>query len=101
MSQPRPPRRFDERDRVQREDEADLVYRDSRPLGDLIVNSQHPQGRENVRAFLKENKDVFARVDTELRKKLGIAGASSAVAEVPPVPTDGPAQAKEVVRSKK
>ena len=38
------------------------------------------QGRENVRAFLKENKDVFARVDTELRKKAllvslaGIAG---------------------------
>src|ERR1700709_2527889 len=30
------------------------------------------QGRENVRNFLKENKDVFARVDTELRKKLGI-----------------------------
>src|SRR5947209_13732557 len=32
------------------------------------------QGRENVRAFMKENKDVFARVDAELRKKLGIAG---------------------------
>src|ERR1700736_4642916 len=32
------------------------------------------QGRENVRAFLKENKDVFARVDGELRKELGIAG---------------------------
>ncbi len=32
------------------------------------------QGRENVRDFLKENKDVFARVDAELRKKLGIAG---------------------------
>jgi recombination protein RecA len=59
------------------------------------------QGRENVRAFLKENKDVFARVDAELRKKLGIAGASSAVAEIPPVPADGPAQAKEVVRGKK
>jgi recombination protein RecA len=57
------------------------------------------QGRENVRAFLKENKDVFARVDAELRKKLGIAGVVSA--DVPPVPSDGPAQAKEVVRSKK
>src|SRR6202166_3569123 len=32
------------------------------------------QGRENVRNFLKENKDTFARVDTELRKKLGISG---------------------------
>ena len=43
------------------------------------------QGRENVRAFLKENKDVFARVDSELRKKLGI-GAATVAAEVPPVP---------------
>src|ERR1700721_753287 len=57
------------------------------------------QGRENVRNFLKENKDVFARVDTELRKKLGIAGASSA--PIPEVPSDGPAQAKEVVRATK
>jgi recombination protein RecA len=58
------------------------------------------QGRENVRNFLKENKDVFARVDMELRKKLGIGGASSAV-EVPEVPANGEAQAKEVVRGKK
>src|SRR6202163_1821273 len=57
------------------------------------------QGRENVRAFLKENKDVFARVDAELRKKLGIAGVASA--DVPPVPADGPVQAKEAVRGKK
>src|ERR1700734_3713976 len=33
------------------------------------------QGRENVRAFLKDNKDVFGRVDAELRKKLGIKAA--------------------------
>jgi recombination protein RecA len=57
------------------------------------------QGRENVRAFLKDNKDIFARVDGELRKKLGIAGIASA--DVPPVPTEGPSQAKEVVRGKK
>jgi recombination protein RecA len=57
------------------------------------------QGRENVRAFLKENKDVFARVDAELRKKLGISGA--APADVPPVPADGPSQAREVVKGKK
>src|SRR5882724_3650790 len=56
------------------------------------------QGRENVRAFLKDNKDVFARVDAELRKKLGIAGVASA--DVPPVPADGPVQAKEAVRGK-
>jgi recombination protein RecA len=57
------------------------------------------QGRENVRAFLKDNKDIFARVDGELRKKLGIAGIASA--DVPPVPVEGPVQAKEVMRSKK
>jgi recombination protein RecA len=57
------------------------------------------QGRENVRAFLKENKDVFGRVDSELRKKLGISGVASA--DVPPVPADGPIQAKEAVKSKK
>jgi recombination protein RecA len=57
------------------------------------------QGRENVRAFLKDNKDVFARVDAELRKKLGISGV--APAEVPPVPADGPSQAREVVKGKK
>jgi recombination protein RecA len=56
------------------------------------------QGRENVRAFLKENKDVFARVDTELRKKLGIAGIGG---DVPPVPVNGEAVAKDVVKSKK
>ena len=57
------------------------------------------QGRENVRAFMKENKDVFARVDAELRKKLGISGVAST--DVPPVPADGPVQAKEAVRAKK
>jgi recombination protein RecA len=57
------------------------------------------QGRENVRAFLKDNKDVFARVDAELRKKLGISGV--APADVPPVPADGPSQAREVVKGKK
>jgi recombination protein RecA len=57
------------------------------------------QGRENVRAFMKDNKDVFARVDSELRKKLGISGVASA--DVPPVPADGPVQAKEAVRTKK
>ena len=56
------------------------------------------QGRENVRAFLKENKDVFTRVDTELRKKLGIAGIPG---DVPPVPVNGEAVAKDVVKSKK
>ena len=55
------------------------------------------QGRENVRQFLKDNKDIFHRIDAAVRQKLGIAGAST-VAELPPVPVDGPAMAQEVIR---
>src|SRR5258707_5950301 len=58
------------------------------------------QGRENTRNFLKENKDIFAKMDTEVRKKLNI-GAASAKVEVPEVPATGPAEAKEAVRSRK
>jgi recombination protein RecA len=58
------------------------------------------QGRENVRGFLKGNKEVFARVDAELRKKLGI-GAAIVAAEVPAVPVNGAAAAHEVVKGKK
>jgi recombination protein RecA len=58
------------------------------------------QGRENVRGFLKENKEIFARVDSELRKKLGI-GAAIVAAEVPPVPMNGASAAAEVVKGKR
>ena len=58
------------------------------------------QGRENVRGFLKGNKEVFARVDAELRKKLGI-GAATVAAEVPAVPVNGAAAAHEVVKGRK
>jgi recombination protein RecA len=58
------------------------------------------QGRENVRGFLKENKDVFARVDGELRKKMGI-GAAVVPAEVPPVPVNGATAAHEAVKGKR
>jgi recombination protein RecA len=58
------------------------------------------QGRENVRGFLKENKDVFARVDSELRKKMGIAQVAVPV-EVPPVPVNGASAAHEVVKGRK
>src|SRR5580765_8046806 len=49
------------------------------------------QGRENVRSFLKDNKGTFAKIDSELRKKLGIAGASTP--EVPAIPVNGAAAA--------
>src|SRR6201746_682672 len=55
------------------------------------------QGRENVRNFLKENKEIFGRIDTELRKKMGIGAAAVAV-EVPPVPVNGAAAAQDVVK---
>jgi recombination protein RecA len=56
------------------------------------------QGRENTRSFLKENKDIYARIDAELRKRLSIGAAK---AEVPEAPAGGAAEAKEVVRGKK
>jgi recombination protein RecA len=56
------------------------------------------QGRENARSFLKENKDVFARIDAELRKRLNIGAAK---ADVPEVPAGGETQAKEAVRGRK
>jgi recombination protein RecA len=56
------------------------------------------QGRENTRGFLKENRDIFARIDAELRKRLGIAAAKG---DVPEAPAGGEAQAKEVVRGKR
>src|ERR1700744_2599074 len=54
------------------------------------------QGRENTRGYLKENKDTFAKLDAEVRKKLNIG--ANAPADVPEVPTAGPAEAKEAVR---
>jgi recombination protein RecA len=43
------------------------------------------QGRENARTFLKENKDTMAKLDTEVRKALGLIPASTvpAAAAVP------------------
>jgi recombination protein RecA len=35
------------------------------------------QGRENARIFLKENKDIRVKLESELRKKLGIPSANS------------------------
>src|SRR5579863_10203950 len=57
------------------------------------------QGRENTRSFLKENRDIFAKMDGELRKKLNIGAVAKA--EVPEVPAAGPAEAKEAVRGRR
>jgi recombination protein RecA len=55
------------------------------------------QGRENVRNFLKENRDIFARIDQKVRQKLGISKGGADVPEVPAVPVNGAVVAKEVV----
>ena len=36
------------------------------------------QGRENARQFLKDNKDTMAKLDTEVRKALGLTAAPAA-----------------------
>ncbi|MGC1474702.1 MAG: recombinase RecA [Terriglobales bacterium] len=46
------------------------------------------QGRENARAFLKENKDTMAKLDVEVRKALGLTPAAAS-----PTPAVVPAQA--------
>lgn len=57
------------------------------------------QGRENTRTYLKENKDIFTKLDSEVRKKLGIG--QNAKADVPEVPAAGPADAKEAVKPRR
>ena len=57
------------------------------------------QGRENVRGYLKENKDTFARVDAELRKKLGIKASDDTV--IPTAVENGAEKAQEVVKAKR
>jgi recombination protein RecA len=57
------------------------------------------QGRENVRGFLKENRDIFGRIDSELRKKLGIKALPDA--EIPAIPDDGTEKAADAVKPKR
>jgi recombination protein RecA len=59
------------------------------------------QGRENAKQFLKDNKDITAKIETELRKSLGLisvsdkAQAAAANAEAAPSPVPkGPAGRK-------
>ncbi len=41
------------------------------------------QGRENARAFLKENKDTMVKLEAEVRKALGLSGGPVAPAPAP------------------
>ncbi len=49
------------------------------------------QGRENAKQFLKDNGDIRKRIDTELRKQLGLVKEPAAAA--PPPPAAPPAAA--------
>ena len=46
------------------------------------------QGRENARSFMKENKDIMAKLDAEVRKTLGLTASGPA-----PAPASAQAQA--------
>ena len=48
------------------------------------------QGRENAKAFLKENKDIAGRIEAEVRKTLGMNGAGGGNAEAEAVPAAAP-----------
>jgi recombination protein RecA len=45
------------------------------------------QGRENARQFLKDNPDIRARIDVELRKALGLTRSAAVEGEIPAPPT--------------
>jgi recombination protein RecA len=51
------------------------------------------QGRENVKNLLRENKELCARIETELRQALGIGRAASAGSTTQGVPASAPAGA--------
>ena len=44
------------------------------------------QGRENARQFLKDNKDVMTKLDTEVRKTLGLIAAPAKPVDAPAAP---------------
>ena len=48
------------------------------------------QGRENAKQFLRENVDVFKKVDMELRKQLGLIRPDPQAAAPPPPPAPAP-----------
>jgi recombination protein RecA len=50
------------------------------------------QGRENVRQFLKDNADIRVKIDTELRKSLGLNRNLEGDAATVPTPIDAPKQ---------
>src|SRR5438046_1472555 len=58
------------------------------------------QGRENAKQFLRENVDVFKKVDAELRKQLGLVRADSPAVVATP-PAAAPPQAVAATRARR
>jgi recombination protein RecA len=56
-------------------------------------NERIGQGRENVKGFLKENKDIAAKLEAEVRKAVGLHSNV-------PVPEPEPAAPREVAAAK-
>ena len=56
------------------------------------------QGRENVRQFLKDNSDIRAQIDADLRKSLGLNKNADDAATAVPTPIDTPKQTAAVRR---
>jgi recombination protein RecA len=48
------------------------------------------QGRENAKQFLRENQDIFKKIDTELRAKLNLVRAEAPANGAPQAPTTPP-----------
>jgi len=57
------------------------------------------QGRENAKQFLRENADVFKKVDMELRKQLGLIRMDPQAVAPPPPPAPAP-QAAAATRAR-
>ncbi|HEU5335014.1 MAG TPA: DNA recombination/repair protein RecA, partial [Terriglobales bacterium] len=56
------------------------------------------QGRENARTFLKENKDITAKIEVEVRKALGLVKEpTNGAAEKPQAPPPPPPPAARTV----
>src|SRR5439155_21956429 len=49
------------------------------------------QGRENAKQFLKDNADIRQKIDSELRKLLGLIKPEPVPQEIPPAAKQAPA----------
>ena len=56
------------------------------------------QGRENTRSFLKENRDIYARLEADVRKALGLTGGPKVVVEAGPREVPAPSKAEPPIR---